>query len=96
MLIPTLLASVLALATDGLSVPLLVPKPVSLTQTAGAFVLDEKAVIGTDTASRPAAALLSSWLKATTGRETKITGRGTISLKVNPALTKLGSEGCQD
>ena len=62
----------------------------------GAFVLDEKAVIGTDTASRPAAALLSGWLKATTGRETKITGRGTISLKVNPALTKLGSEGCQD
>ena len=52
-------------------------------------------MIGTDAASRPAAALLSGWLKATTGRETKIAGKGSISLKVNPSLTKLGAEGYQ-
>nr|WP_281380208.1 family 20 glycosylhydrolase [Armatimonas rosea] len=73
----------------------MIPKPVSVTQVSGAFVLDEKVTIGTDVASRPAAQLLSGWLKATTGRETKVGGRGSISLKVNPALTNLGSEGYQ-
>jgi len=71
----------------------LVPKPISVTQASGAFVLDEKATISADAASRPAATLLSGWMKPILGRETKVAGRGSISLKVNPSLTNLGSEG---
>lgn len=89
MLIPCLLA----LYQPRPPVLSLVPKPASLTQASGAFVLDEKVTISTDAASRPAAALLSGWMKPVLGRETKLSGRGSISLKVNPALTNLGSEG---
>lgn len=71
----------------------LIPKPFSVTHTGGVFVLDEKTTIGADAASRPAAALLESLLRPTMHRALKIGAKGTISLKLNPALTQLGSEG---
>ena len=95
MLLTALMASALTLATQPPATLSLIPKPVSVTQASGAFVLDEHVVIGTDTASRPAATLLSGWLKATTGRATKIASKGSITMKVNPSLAKLGAEGYQ-
>ncbi|MGC4048084.1 MAG: family 20 glycosylhydrolase [Armatimonas sp.] len=71
----------------------LIPRPVSVIRTAGSFSLNQKVTIGTDAGSRPAAALLSGWLQAATGRAPKASSRGSITLKVNPALTGLGTEG---
>ncbi|MCX6367119.1 MAG: chitobiase/beta-hexosaminidase C-terminal domain-containing protein [Armatimonadetes bacterium] len=71
----------------------LVPKPAALVQSAGSFTLDDKTAIGADATSRPAAQLLTGWLQNTTGQAPKITSKGSITLKVNPSLTKLGAEG---
>lgn len=94
-----LLAALLTLSASAPQTPAsqeslsLIPKPVSVIRTTGSFSLNEKVRIGADAASRPAAGLLSGWLKSATGNAPKITRQGSISLKVSPALTGLGAEG---
>lgn len=71
----------------------LVPKPTALIQSAGSFTLDSQTTIGADAASRPGAQLLSGWLQSTTGHAPKIGSKGSISLRVDPTLMGLGTEG---
>lgn len=73
------------------------PQPVSLIRGEGSFILRADTRILTDEATAAASAMLARWLAPATGYQLRVgPGRdadNTISLRLDPSLNRLGTEG---
>jgi hexosaminidase len=75
-----------------------IPRPVQLTRRTGTFLLTPATVIVTDRATRQIGYQLADWLEPATGYRLSATGSAgtaarTISLRLDPSLSRLGDEG---
>src|SRR5881628_4142107 len=75
-----------------------IPRPVHMVRGMGAFALTSGTVVVTDRATRQIGYQLSDWLQPATGYRLAVSGAAgtaarTISLRVDPALSRLGEEG---
>src|SRR5882672_8590605 len=75
-----------------------IPRPVHMIRGRGEFALTSGTVIVTDRATRQIGYQLADWLQPATGYRLSVAGAGatatpTISLRVDPALARLGEEG---
>ena len=75
-----------------------IPRPAQLTRGTGTFLLTPATVVVTDRATRQIGYQLSDWLQPATGYRLAVSGAAgtaarTISLRVDPALSRLGEEG---
>src|SRR5437879_7431210 len=75
-----------------------IPRPVHMTRGHPSFVLSAAAAIVTDRATRDIGYQLADWLAPATGYRLPVTSAAggvarTISLRLNPSLTRLGDEG---
>ncbi|HEX9346692.1 MAG TPA: beta-N-acetylhexosaminidase [Gemmatimonadales bacterium] len=76
----------------------LIPRPARLTRGTGTFLLTPATVVVTDRATRQIGYQLGDWLQPATGYRLAVSGAAgtaarTISLRVDPALSRLGEEG---
>src|SRR5258706_10080707 len=76
----------------------LIPRPARLTRGTGTFLLTPATVVVTDRATRQIGYQLGDWLQPATGYRLALSGAAgtaarTISLRVDPALSRLGEEG---
>ncbi len=76
----------------------LIPRPAQLTRGTGTFLLTPATVVVTDRATRQIGYQLTDWLQPATGYRLAVSGAArtaarTISLRVDPALSRLGEEG---
>lgn len=73
------------------------PQPATVTTADGSFILRPDTLIVSDKANQKTGNLLAQWLRNATGYSLKVKPRedadNTISLKLDPALTRLGDEG---
>ena len=73
------------------------PQPATVTTADGSFILRPDTLIVSDKANQKTGNLLAQWLRNATGYSLKVKLRedadNTISLKLDPALTRLGDEG---
>jgi len=73
------------------------PQPATVTTADGSFILRPSTQIVSDKANHKTGNLLAQWLRNATGYSLKVKPRedadNTISLKLDPALTRLGDEG---
>ncbi|MGI8896869.1 MAG: beta-N-acetylhexosaminidase [Pyrinomonadaceae bacterium] len=73
------------------------PQPATITTIDGFFILRPDSLIVSDKANHKTGTLLAQWLRNATGYSVKVKLRedadNTISLKLDPALTRLGDEG---
>ena len=93
----TLFATVALLATQDTSLAI-IPRPVQITRGTGSFLLTPATVVVTDGPTRQIGYQLADWLLPATGYRLPVGGTaGTaarvISLRLDPALTRLGEEG---
>jgi hexosaminidase len=93
----TLFATVALLATQDTSLAV-VPRPVRMTRGTGSFLLTPATVVVTDGPTRQIGYQLADWVLPATGYRLSVGGTaGTaarvISLRLDPALTRLGEEG---
>src|SRR5437867_5192447 len=75
-----------------------IPRPAQMTRGTGTFLLTPATVVVTDRATRQIGYQLSDWLQPATGYRLVVSGAAgtaarTISLRVDPALARLGEEG---
>src|SRR6266508_1484322 len=75
-----------------------IPRPVHMTRGTGTFLVTPATVVVTDRATRLIGYQLSDWLAPATGYRLAVSGTAgtaarTISLRVDPALARLGEEG---
>jgi len=90
---PIALLTALALVAQdsGLSV---IPQPVRLTRTPGAFVITARAVIATDAATRDVGYALADYVSPATGYRLPVRASGgSISIRTDTSLARLGDEG---
>ncbi|HEX9349460.1 MAG TPA: glycoside hydrolase family 20 zincin-like fold domain-containing protein, partial [Gemmatimonadales bacterium] len=76
----------------------LIPRPAQLTRGTGTFLLTPATVVVTDRATRQIGYQLTDWLQPATGYRLAVSGAArtaarTISLRVDPTLSRLGEEG---
>jgi hexosaminidase len=95
---PIALLAALALATPQDSTISIIPRPVRLERTSGAFVLTAATVITTDAGTRDVGAALADYLFPATGyrlpvRATPGGAVRTIAIRLDPTLAGLGAEG---
>src|SRR4051812_39146913 len=93
-----ILVAALALLTGVQDTALaVIPRPVQMTRQAGTFLLTPATVIVTDRATRQIGYQLADWLEPATGYRLSVAAAGTatrtISLRIDPALSRLGDEG---
>src|SRR6266702_3459429 len=95
----TLLAFVAIVAGVQDSALAVIPRPVHMTRGTGTFVLSARTVIVTDRATRDIGYQLADWLQPATGYRLSVGAAGaggsarTISLGIDPTLSRLGEEG---
>ncbi len=95
----TLLAFVAMVAGVQDSALAVIPRPVHMTRGTGTFVLSARTVIVTDRATRDIGYQLADWLQPATGYRLSVGAAGaggsarTISLGIDPTLSRLGEEG---
>ncbi|HEY7193019.1 MAG TPA: beta-N-acetylhexosaminidase [Gemmatimonadales bacterium] len=75
-----------------------IPRPVHVTRGSGAFLLTRATAIVTDRAARQIGYMLADWLQPATGYRLPVaaaagTASRTITLRIDPALARLGDEG---
>ena len=86
---PIALLAALALVTQDI-----IPEPVRLTRNAGAFVLTAGAAIATDAATRDVGYALADYVAPATGYRLPVrSSAGSISIRTDTALARLGDEG---
>ena len=76
----------------------IIPRPVQLTRRSGAFLLTPTTVIVTDRTTRQIGYQLADWMEPATGYRLSVAAAPggatrTISLRIDPALSRLGDEG---
>src|SRR5436309_179672 len=95
----TLLAFVAMVAGVQDSALAVIPRPVHMTRGTGTFALSARTVIVTDRATRDIGYQLADWLQPATGYRLSVGAAGaggsarTISLGIDPTLSRLGEEG---
>ena len=94
------LLALLALALVQDTTVAVIPRPAQLTLSTGRFLLTPATVVVTDRATRQIGYQLSDWLQPATGYRLAVSGAAgtatrTISLRVDPTLSRLGEEGYQ-
>jgi len=92
------LLALLALAAVQDTTVAVIPRPAQLTLGTGRFLLTPATVVVTDRATRQIGYQLADWLQPATGYRLAVSGAAgtaarTISLRVDPALARLGEEG---
>ena len=93
------LVAALALLPGGQDTALaVIPRPAQMTRQTGTFLLTPATVIVTDRATRRIGYQLADWLEPATGYRLSVTTAAgaatrTISLRIDPALSRLGDEG---
>src|SRR6185436_3773535 len=92
------LLALLALAAVQDTTVAVIPRPAQLTLGTGRFLLTPATVVVTDRATRQIGYQLADWLQPATGYRLAVSGAAgtaarTISLRVEPALARLGEEG---
>src|SRR5205809_7317749 len=76
-----------------------IPRPVHMTRGTGTFTLTTRTVIVADRATRDIGYQLADWLQPATGYRLSVGAAGaggsarTISLSIDPTLSRLGEEG---
>jgi hexosaminidase len=94
----TLIAAIALLAGVQDTALSVIPKPVQMTRTAAAFVLTPGTAIVADRSTYDIAIQLADWVQPATGYRLAVvgsagTGGQVISLRLDPALARLGDEG---
>lgn len=94
MSIALLAALTLAFTQDSGAALSVIPQPVRLTRTPGAFVLTGRSVISTDAAMRGVGYALADYVAPATGYRIPVgASAGVISIRTDTSLARLGEEG---